>query len=626
MSPPTDNQSTADGIALSASGEDCSEPVPSLDSDQELLRRLHEFVATVDPSALVNTLYATLLGVAGGNAQPKPSIVAGQRAEPHLSTCEQLLQELAARLPKTQQDCLAEVKKHGLNDRSKIMLLRAALLQVKGDARWLHYELLFIFNRLALGRIPGATAACLLHAPLALAGGSLELLPRTILARELASIAPRDALVHALRAVELGGGSAVATCIADIAQYSPEVPTGTGPLNWSFLKAIAHVYSIPFLQGVRIANTHSASRICQFEVVPQKVKSLPPPEGDNQYYLFRAAGHDFPVPPITIYALEGGTVSFDVRWPGRTEFYIFDADGNCLDDLSCGGAPFIAEEPLQVSGELGVLSDRFAGPMSVCHFLLDQFTRVPLYRKVAADARLLCADDYPYYRDVTRLAGMESEFLWRPAARFSVRADRLLVSDSIGSALRHPAHLGASWAIDFVRQSLIKGNRAGERRLFISRDDAGSRLILNWPEIAPILRAWGYEIVRLSDLSVVQQIELFTSAAYVVGVHGAGLTNVIFSPPGLKVLEILPPLAATMAYWILCIAMGHRYHALIADDPEMARPDYTTWQHRPELNSRNIVVPPAKLQTALAELHSGKTPESTAFVPDWPHETALSIS
>jgi hypothetical protein len=42
MSPPTDNQSTADGIGLSASGEDCSEPVPSLDSDQELLRRLHE--------------------------------------------------------------------------------------------------------------------------------------------------------------------------------------------------------------------------------------------------------------------------------------------------------------------------------------------------------------------------------------------------------------------------------------------------------------------------------------------------------------------------------------------------------------------------------------------------------
>ena len=605
MSPCTDSQSTANGVTSGTFSEDCSKPVPPLDSDRELLRRLHEFVATVDSSALVNTLYAPFLGVAGVNAQPKRRMMAGQKAESHLSACEQLLQELAARLPKIQQGCLAEVKKHGLNDRSKIMLLRAALLQVKGDSHWLHYELLSVFNRLALGGIPGATAACLFHAPLALAGGSSELLPRTILARELASIAPRDALVHALRAVELGGMSAVDTCIADIARYASGISSVTHPLNWFFLKEIANVYDIPFLQGVRIANARSASRVQEFEVVSQEVRRFRLPEGDNDYYLFRTAVHDVPVPPITVYALEGGTVSFDLRRKGLTEFYVFDADGNCLEDLSYGGAPFITEDPIRVPGELGVLSDRFSGPMSVCHFLLDHLTRVPLYRKVAAETRFLCADDYPYYREVARLAGMESKFLWRPALRFSVRADRLLISDSIASSFRHPGHFGAKWAVDFVRLSLLKGSPSGVRRLFISRDDAGSRLILNWPEIMPILLAWDYEIVRLSDLSVMQQIELFASAAYVVGVHGAGLTNVIFSLPGLRVLEILPPLAASSTYWTLCSAMDHRYHALIAEDPEMTRPDYITWQHRAELNNRNIVVPPIRLQNALAELHSG---------------------
>jgi len=44
---------------------------------------------------------------------------------------------------------------------------------------------------------------------------------------------------------------------------------------------------------------------------------------------------------------------------------------------------------------------------------------------------------------------------------------------------------------------------------------------------------------------------------------------------------------------------GHRYHAVVAEDPELPHPDYSTWSHRAEYNNRDLVMPPDRLITAL---------------------------
>jgi hypothetical protein len=80
------------------------------------------------------------------------------------------------------------------------------------------------------------------------------------------------------------------------------------------------------------------------------------------------------------------------------------------------------------------------------------------------------------------------------------------------------------------------------------------------------------------------------------------LTNVLFSPPGTSVLEVLPPLVATGAYWTLCSQLGHSYSCLIADDPEYPRPDYSTWLHRPEYDRRNIILPVKPLIEAIERM------------------------
>ena len=73
--------------------------------------------------------------------------------------------------------------------------------------------------------------------------------------------------------------------------------------------------------------------------------------------------------------------------------------------------------------------------------------------------------------------------------------------------------------------------------LYISRRRAGTRRILNESEILPILIEHGFEILELETMHFNDQVAAFSEARVVIGPHGAGLTNVLFSKNA-KVLEL----------------------------------------------------------------------------------------
>ncbi len=222
---------------------------------------------------------------------------------------------------------------------------------------------------------------------------------------------------------------------------------------------------------------------------------LPKPEGDAFHTVFRRAGRPVQRSPVTVYAIENGTISFDLTAQGSTHFYVFDGSGACIEDLSWGTAPFIDGDRLDVAGDLGVLGDHFSGVMNVCHFLLDHLTRVTVYdRFTGAAPKILIAEQHALYRQFAEQAGLGQRVVQGSKPRFSVRAGRLLMSSNIERASEHPAHLAASWAIDFIRQCFgvtLSPAMPPRRRIFISRADARARQILTgtrssrcWPRMA----------------------------------------------------------------------------------------------------------------------------------------------
>ena len=119
-------------------------------------------------------------------------------------------------------------------------------------------------------------------------------------------------------------------------------------------------------------------------------------------------------------------------------------------------------------------------------------------------------------------------------------------------------------------------------------------------EIQPILTAYGFEDTILEGRSPAEQISLFRDAEAVVGVHGAGLTNILFSPPDCKIVSIESDLNLRLGtskfYSALADASGLAYEALRvkrAPMPVGAPHNYQT------AHNQDVIVPPVALEALL---------------------------
>ncbi len=113
-------------------------------------------------------------------------------------------------------------------------------------------------------------------------------------------------------------------------------------------------------------------------------------------------------------------------------------------------------------------------------------------------------------------------------------------------------------------QSPEAGASVGDR-IYISRKKAKSRKIGNEEACEAILAEYGFKTVYLENFSFEQQVSLFKNTQYLVSIHGAGLTNMLFMKGGSSVLEIRKHDAKNNCYFSLASALHLRYHYQLCD-------------------------------------------------------------
>ena len=74
--------------------------------------------------------------------------------------------------------------------------------------------------------------------------------------------------------------------------------------------------------------------------------------------------------------------------------------------------------------------------------------------------------------------------------------------------------------------------------VYISRAKATRRKVKNESSLVKLFKETGVEIIEAENLSFLEQVELFSTVTIMISNHGAGLTNMIFMPPGSTVIEI----------------------------------------------------------------------------------------
>ncbi len=102
--------------------------------------------------------------------------------------------------------------------------------------------------------------------------------------------------------------------------------------------------------------------------------------------------------------------------------------------------------------------------------------------------------------------------------------------------------------------------RAPSKRIFITRKLASRRSITNEQDIVNDMKEYGFETVILEDLSFSDQIRLMSETSFLIGQHGAGLTNIMFMREQSYILELKTDVdSMNHCYFSLASAMKVHY-------------------------------------------------------------------
>ena len=74
------------------------------------------------------------------------------------------------------------------------------------------------------------------------------------------------------------------------------------------------------------------------------------------------------------------------------------------------------------------------------------------------------------------------------------------------------------------------------------------------------------EWIEYENLNVLETIKLFNKAKIIIGPHGAGLTNMLFSKKGTKIIEIMPYSDPNECYHHLTNMLEHNYNCIVLED------------------------------------------------------------
>ncbi|WP_407429635.1 glycosyltransferase family 61 protein [Arcticibacter sp.] len=232
------------------------------------------------------------------------------------------------------------------------------------------------------------------------------------------------------------------------------------------------------------------------------------------------------------------------------------------------------------------------------HWFCDTLPRIYSVKDLLKDYYLLLPGNFPYIKSVATetldLLGL------RPKGIEFIDDDELLRVENL-SIVTQTCKSGYvnDRILKKISEDIIHGSgikRAEPfRKLYISREGAGYRKVLNEDEVQEVVKSYGYEVIRYEDMSLMEQIRITASAKSIVSIHGAGLTNIVFMLEGSNVLEFRRDrIYHNQCYWHLADALNLNYFYLFGspDDDDLVL----------EGNGCNLTIDTEKLTNILKQM------------------------
>lgn len=211
------------------------------------------------------------------------------------------------------------------------------------------------------------------------------------------------------------------------------------------------------------------------------------------------------------------------------------------------------------------------------HWFIDTLTRLEGVReyeqKTGQKAKLIVRENLrSWQRESLRLLGFSPDDFVPWNGRY-LKVKKLVVPSFRRATVEGKYHgLASPSSCRWVGQTIaanVPPQTSGpelSQRIFISRKNAWGRRIINEDEIMKRLAPLGFKAYVLEELSFEDEVRLLANAELVVGPHGSGLTNMIFSKAP-KIVEIFgSKLEASFFY--LSSGLGFKHGCMICNSPE----------------------------------------------------------
>lgn len=154
----------------------------------------------------------------------------------------------------------------------------------------------------------------------------------------------------------------------------------------------------------------------------------------------------------------------------------------------------------------------------------------------------------PYAKQTLQLWGIDPSKIIEATDEHIVLADSLIVPSLVSCVVTDGwprlVHYIPEYLVQYIRAKLLhaveqqKLSYQFNKKVFISRQDASERKILNEDEVFSLFEAQGFQRYYLTKMSVIEQILLFKNAEIIVSSLGSGLTNLIFCNPEVHIIEL----------------------------------------------------------------------------------------
>jgi hypothetical protein len=183
-----------------------------------------------------------------------------------------------------------------------------------------------------------------------------------------------------------------------------------------------------------------------------------------------------------------------------------------------------------------------------------------------SDIRFLINENPRNYQlESLKAYGITADQLEVQPSGVRTKVEHLWFASPVGSENLGSGEIASRVARRLKKHFLPVKQSSRPRKIYISRKKAVSRRVVNESECQPVLEDLGFDMMVLEDIPWHEQVTLFSFAEAIMGAHGAGLTNMMFSPNSAAILEIVPRVCVGPHFLILARQLGHQFQRLHAE-------------------------------------------------------------